>query len=95
MRHLSPTRGALLSHEFGLLPLLPKAHRRKIGQHCHQTRIIFVKSFRSSVSHDENRATRVFGLPRKQNAICYQGRFDTDNFKKLLRDGEVLWVSAL
>ena len=94
MGHLSGARGALLSNDFGLLFLLSITHRREISQHRHQSRIICVESFCSAMGHDKNRAPCLFSLPWKQYAICYQGRFDTKNFKKLLRDSKVLRVST-
>ena len=36
------------------------------------------------MGHDENRAPRIFTLPRKQNAIRYQRRFDAEDIEKFL-----------
>src|SRR5580658_1600418 len=90
--HLSRSRCALLSDESSLLLLLPVAHCREISQHRHQAGIIFVERFSSSMSHDKDGAACVFSLPRKQDSIGHQRRFDAENVKKRFGDREVLWV---
>src|ERR1700761_2798012 len=78
-----------------LLFLLAVAHRRKVSQHGHQSRVIFIKGFRTAMRHHKDGAARIVRLPREQNAIRNKRSFHAKNIEEFLAHREMLRMSTL